>query len=115
MSGHDAEVADDPRTTHLRPGRREILRQTLTGVALAGASLALARLLYRPAGLAEAQSGSERQVRDFRVAEAAFPDIVVAKSHLDPAILTRRAVSALGGMGRFVSRGDVVAIKPNIG
>ena len=28
--------------------------------------------------------------------------------------LTRRTVDAAGGMGRFVSRGDVVAIKPNI-
>lgn len=29
--------------------------------------------------------------------------------------LTRRAVAELGGMGRFVVRGDVVWIKPNIG
>ncbi len=29
--------------------------------------------------------------------------------------LTRESVAALGGMGRFVSRGDVVWIKPNIG
>ena len=29
--------------------------------------------------------------------------------------LTRQAVLALGGMGRFVSRGDVVWVKPNIG
>ncbi len=29
--------------------------------------------------------------------------------------LTENAVNALGGMGRFVSRGDVVFIKPNIG
>jgi uncharacterized protein (DUF362 family) len=29
--------------------------------------------------------------------------------------LTRQAIAALGGMNRFVSRGDVVWIKPNIG
>jgi uncharacterized protein (DUF362 family) len=29
--------------------------------------------------------------------------------------LTRQAIAALGGMGRFVSKGDVVWIKPNIG
>jgi uncharacterized protein (DUF362 family) len=29
--------------------------------------------------------------------------------------LTTKAVEALGGMGRFVSRGDVVWVKPNIG
>jgi uncharacterized protein (DUF362 family) len=33
----------------------------------------------------------------------------------DPAATTRRAVEALGGMSRFVSRGDVVVVKPNIG
>jgi uncharacterized protein (DUF362 family) len=29
--------------------------------------------------------------------------------------LTRQAIDALGGMGRFVSKGDVVWVKPNIG
>jgi uncharacterized protein (DUF362 family) len=29
--------------------------------------------------------------------------------------LTRQAVEALGGMGRFISRGDIVWVKPNIG
>jgi uncharacterized protein (DUF362 family) len=33
----------------------------------------------------------------------------------DPAAATRRAVEALGGMGSFVSKGDVVLVKPNIG
>jgi uncharacterized protein (DUF362 family) len=33
----------------------------------------------------------------------------------DAAAVTRRAVEALGGMGSFVSRGDVVIVKPNIG
>ncbi len=29
--------------------------------------------------------------------------------------ITRRAIAELGGMGQFVSRGDVVLVKPNIG
>jgi len=32
-----------------------------------------------------------------------------------PAAITREALSLLGGMGRFVGRGDKVVIKPNIG
>jgi uncharacterized protein (DUF362 family) len=32
-----------------------------------------------------------------------------------PARITRAALDALGGMNRFVSRGDVVVVKPNIG
>jgi len=115
MSQGDAEPADDPTAMHLRPSRREIVRQTLTGVALAGASLALGRLLYRPPGLTGSADVAHRQVRDFRVVDGPFPDLVVAKSSIDPAELTRRAVTALGGMSRFVSRGDIVAIKPNIG
>jgi len=115
MSQGDAEPADDPSATHLRPSRREIVRQTLTGVALAGASLALGRLLYHPPGLTSSADVARRQVRDFRVPDAPFPDLVVAKSSTDPAELTRRAVTALGGMSRFVSRGDIVAVKPNIG
>lgn len=33
----------------------------------------------------------------------------------DPATITRRAIDELGGIGMFVSRGDRVLIKPNIG
>jgi uncharacterized protein (DUF362 family) len=33
----------------------------------------------------------------------------------DPALIARRAVELIGGMGAFVSRGDVVLVKPNIG
>ncbi len=42
------------------------------------------------------------------------PDLVVAHGP-SPASITRAAVGGLGGMSRFVSRGDVVVVKPNIG
>ena len=32
-----------------------------------------------------------------------------------PALITREALSSLGGAKRFISRGDVVVVKPNIG
>jgi uncharacterized protein (DUF362 family) len=32
-----------------------------------------------------------------------------------PAMITKEALSSLGGMKRFISRGDVVVVKPNIG
>jgi uncharacterized protein (DUF362 family) len=41
-------------------------------------------------------------------------DLAVA-SGTPPAKITRAAIDALGGMKRFVSRGDVVVVKPNIG
>lgn len=42
------------------------------------------------------------------------PDLALAQGDA-PSEITRAAVSALGGMERFVSRGDVVIVKPNIG
>jgi uncharacterized protein (DUF362 family) len=59
------------------------------------------------------------------VNSAPAPSLAIAKYKTSPpapdgiveeaARLTREAVASLGGMGRFVSRGDVVWIKPNIG
>ncbi len=42
-----------------------------------------------------------------------FPDLVVANGS-DPAAMTRAAVDALGGMGRFVKPGNKVVLKPNM-
>ena len=42
------------------------------------------------------------------------PDVAVARN-AGPAELVRAAVNALGGMNEFVSRGDIVVVKPNIG
>ncbi len=65
---------------------------------------------------AQSKSSASRQVRDFRVAPSADqPEFVIAKGLSDPAALTAKALTAIGGLGRFISRGDVVAIKPNIG
>lgn len=47
-------------------------------------------------------------------AEMGRPDIVVARGS-SPARITRAAIDGLGGMKRFVSSGDVVVVKPNIG
>jgi len=53
--------------------------------------------------------------RDHTVArEAVQADVAVVQGEAAGA-LARRAVEELGGMERFVSRGDVVVLKPNIG
>ncbi|HOO90536.1 MAG TPA: DUF362 domain-containing protein [Syntrophales bacterium] len=41
-------------------------------------------------------------------------DIAVAQGP-SPAIITTAAINAIGGIGRFISRGDIVVVKPNIG
>jgi len=50
--------------------------------------------------------------------EAAFadpPPRAAIVRNGDPALLTRAAIEAVGGMGRFVQNGQHVVIKPNIG
>jgi uncharacterized protein (DUF362 family) len=41
-------------------------------------------------------------------------DLAVVKGE-NPALITRKAIEALGGIDRFVRKGDTVVIKPNIG
>lgn len=43
----------------------------------------------------------------------AYPDLAVVRGD-DPAANTKAAIALLGGMGRFVQRGDRVVVKPNI-
>ena len=42
------------------------------------------------------------------------PDLAIIKGE-SPSLITNEAVSALGGINRFISKGDKVLIKPNIG
>jgi len=43
-----------------------------------------------------------------------LPDMAVIQGD-DPGLLVRQAISELGGIQRFVSRADIVLVKPNIG
>ena len=95
--------------------RREVIKSiAATGGVLVGAG-ALTYRAFDPGGYGLADPEGERQVRSFEVDETSKLQMAIAKSSKDPAVLTRRAIDALGGMKRFVSNGDIVAIKPNIG
>lgn len=48
-------------------------------------------------------------------AQAASPPQLTVVQGDSPAAITREAIAALGGMKRFVAKGDKVMIKPNIG
>ncbi|HVU04017.1 MAG TPA: DUF362 domain-containing protein, partial [Polyangiaceae bacterium] len=96
--------------------RREAIRRILAASAVLGGAAAVARFRFDAGGFDLSAKRGERQVRSFGApADPASRSFAIAKSSTDPAELVRRAVDALGGMKRFVSRGDVVAIKPNIG
>jgi len=104
-----------------RPTRREMLKRAgATAGVLAGSAL-VGRVVYDRGGFGAATATGARQVRDYRLKEGSrdLAELAIAKakdgepSSADQ--LVRRAVEAMGGIKRFVSRGDIVVIKPNIG
>lgn len=94
--------------------RDALLRVGSAGVVLAGAG-AVAALRHDSGGFGIAEQTARRQTRDYRVSDSGPTDFAVAENDKSPARLVEKAVNALGGMKRFISRGDVVVVKPNIG
>jgi hypothetical protein len=102
--------------------RREALKRVGSAALALGATAAVARALWDDDTSAGYASSERRPRRDFRVPSSADAiELGIARGRAeapettDPAALTRKALQALGGMGRFVGRGEVVALKPNIG
>jgi len=97
--------------------RRDFLKRVgAAGAVMGGAALVgVARWEHGAPGASGLRGA--RIARDYRVVEAAPEgvDFAVAQNDADAAALVRKAVEALGGMKRFVGRGDVVVVKPNIG
>jgi uncharacterized protein (DUF362 family) len=97
--------------------RREMLTRVGTaGAVLAGSGI-VSRLVWDRGGFGIAGKEGERQVRDFTLKNqpAELPQLVISKASTDAVALTKAAVEAMGGMKRFISRGDIVVVKPNIG
>lgn len=80
-------------------------RQLLQGTA-AGLGLTLGPFVSDT----RAAAGSALAIAHYRSSPQA-PDGIAEEAQR----LTRESINALGGMGRFVSKGDVVWVKPNIG
>lgn len=107
MSDHDAWRRDS---------RRRFLRNAAVAAGGAAAAGGLAAWLHDPDG----ERGKPAQPQ-LVLPEGGF---AVARSSVLPALgvatgegadkLVRAAVDAVGGIGRFVQRGDVVVVKPNV-
>jgi uncharacterized protein (DUF362 family) len=94
-------------------GRRLVLTRLGQAGVVLGASGALGGLGLLSKGRFRHGPGA-RGLRDLRVAdEPSRPPLVVARG-VAPALLVRAAIDALGGMGRFVKRGETVLLKPNM-
>ncbi len=93
--------------------RREAMLQLLrvggVGVGVAGAAYWLSERSSRPV-----PAHAEQARRDHRIAaDAQLPKLTVVQGG-EPRALVQQALANLGGIRRFVSRQDVVVIKPNI-
>ncbi len=74
-------------------------RHFLKLAALTGAAASTPGIVYTLAEAAE---------------QAARPDLAVAHG-ASPEHLVKAAIDAMGGINKFISRGDIVVVKPNIG
>ncbi|MEZ4409462.1 MAG: DUF362 domain-containing protein [Polyangiales bacterium] len=101
-----------------RPTRREALIRAGKALGVLGGAALIAKARFDRGGWRVDDPRGAREVRDYRRADHGGPsDFAVARgvTTTPPAVLARQAIDALGGMRRFISNGDVVVIKPNIG
>jgi uncharacterized protein (DUF362 family) len=92
--------------------RREFMKRAGVAAAAAGAVGVAGSFFYRDEPFIETEQKLVT-VPDFSVAPIEGKTISVATGSVREQ-LVRKAVDALGGIERFVSKGDVVMIKPNI-
>jgi uncharacterized protein (DUF362 family) len=104
----------DPKATPEGDGmeRRAFLRVGTTAAVAVGA-VALGLGLRTRDG--KHKSKVLPKLKDHSVAKVAGAVQMAIARGPDPAANVRRAVEAVGGMGRFIKAGDRVVIKPNIG
>ncbi len=101
----DNERAPMGSALNRKMSRKGFLKFALTALAL-----------LQAAGIPKRAEGSSKEVYNGRPKRSAKGDhdIVIAKGE-DPYNLTMKAVASMGGMERFVGKGDIVVVKPNIG
>lgn len=97
-------------TINRRDALLKLLRVAGTGVGTAGIAAWLNHRSMRP----EVEIAIASKRGHTISPDPTLPDMAIIQGD-DPAQLARQAVAELGGMRRFVSRGDVVLVKPNIG
>jgi uncharacterized protein (DUF362 family) len=102
-------VAPAPQALTRREAMLQLLRAGGVAAAAGSAGYWLSTRNARPA-----PSPSEQAHRDHRVqSHTGLPQMAVVQNG-EPRELIQRALADLGGIGRFINRGEVVVIKPNI-
>ncbi|MBZ5515884.1 MAG: DUF362 domain-containing protein [Acidobacteriia bacterium] len=93
--------------------RREALLKVLRLGGLSAATGGLAWWLKSRSGRPEETLAATVTTHFTILADPNLPEMAVAQGE-DPRALVGKAIEAVGGVKRFVSRGDVVVVKPNI-
>jgi uncharacterized protein (DUF362 family) len=109
MSGPENTKAGEV-TLSRREALIRLLRVAGVGAGAAGFSVWLSHQSSRPEIAVAATVKRGHTV----ATNAALPELAIIEGE-DPAQLARQALEELGGMKRFISRGDIVLVKPNIG
>jgi uncharacterized protein (DUF362 family) len=107
----------------IKPSRREMLVRLGSAAGVLASAGVGGKLLWDQGGFGQAELTAARQVRDYRLKEGPkdWAEFAIARGTKVPGeavlaeTLVHRALEALGGMKRFISRGDIVVVKPNIG
>ena len=102
-----------PKNTHLQ-SRREAISRLIGLGALGAATGGLGVWLHHRSRRPE-QAAAGSLHKSFTVPpDPSLPEMVVVRAE-DPRALVRKALDPLGGMRRFISPGETVVVKPNIG
>ena len=91
--------------------RREALLR-LSSTAVAAAAVGVGAVVFHNRRVAAPDASA---VPDWRQPAAPGGPLAAAARGGDPAVNVRRALAALGGIERFVARGESVLVKPNLG
>ena len=103
-------MQDNKNTLNRQDALIKLLRVAGAGAGAAGLGVWLSQHSLRP----EVALATTTRHGYGVPTDPALPEMAIIQGD-DPALLARQAVEELGGMRRFVSRGDVVLVKPNIG
>ena len=98
--------------------RRDFLKRAgLTGMATLGAALGAA-WLHDPRSGAEyfrkQEDGDARRLKSYRVDRGTSAVELAIARGADPEAMVRAALGAMGGIGAFIQKGDIVVLKPNV-
>ena len=109
MAADNKQTPEPPHALTRREAMLQLLRVGGVAAGAAGAAVWLSKHSSRPV-----PALAEQARRDHRTgAEPNLPHLTVVQGG-EPRALVQRALEDLGGIRRFVSRQDVVVIKPNI-